>query len=70
MHTTAEAQLVLTDLPGWQRPIDPLTERMQGTVDASLEEIDAVLLVIDCRARIGAGIASSAGGSSGSASRS
>ncbi len=55
VHTTAEAQLVLTDLPGWQRPIDPLTERMQGTVDASLEEIDAVLLVVDCRARIGAG---------------
>ena len=55
VHTTDEAQLILTDLPGWQRPIDPLTERMQETVDASLEEIDAVLLVLDCRARIGAG---------------
>src|SRR6185436_2363440 len=53
--TTADAQLVLTDLPGWQRPIDPLTERMQGTVDAALDDIDGVLLVLDCRARIGAG---------------
>jgi GTP-binding protein Era len=55
VHTTDEAQLILTDLPGWQRPIDPLTERMQSTVDASLEEIDVVLLVVDCRAHIGAG---------------
>jgi GTP-binding protein Era len=55
VHTTDDAQLVLTDLPGWQKPIDPLTERMQGTVDAGLEEIDGVLLVLDCRARIGAG---------------
>jgi GTP-binding protein Era len=55
VHTTDEAQLILTDLPGWQRPIDPLTERMQSTVDASLEEIDDVLLVVDCRAHIGAG---------------
>ena len=30
-------QLVLTDLPGFQRPRDALTERMQRTVDASLE---------------------------------
>ena len=28
-------QLVLTDLPGFQRPRDALTERMQRTVDAS-----------------------------------
>lgn len=53
--TGDDAQLVLTDLPGWQRPIDTLTERMQNTVDASLEGIDAALLVVDCRARIGAG---------------
>jgi GTP-binding protein Era len=55
VHTTGDAQLVLTDLPGWQKPIDPLTERMQGTVDAGLEEIDGVLFVLDARARIGAG---------------
>ena len=48
-------QLALVDLPGFQRPIDPLTERMQQTVDASFEDLDAVLLVVDARARIGAG---------------
>ena len=48
-------QLVLADLPGFQRPRDPLTERMQRTVDQSLEEIDAVLLVLSARERIGAG---------------
>jgi GTPase len=55
VYTTDEAQLVLTDLPGWQRPIDTLTERMQGTVDAAIEGVDGVLLVLDARARIGAG---------------
>ena len=48
-------QLALVDLPGFQRPIDPLTERMQQTVDASFEDVDAVLFVLDARARIGAG---------------
>ena len=48
-------QLALVDLPGFQRPMDPLTERMQQTVDSSFEDVDAVLLVIDARARIGAG---------------
>ena len=38
-------QLVLVDLPGFQRPLDPLTERMQRTVDESFEDVDAVLLV-------------------------
>jgi GTP-binding protein Era len=48
-------QLVLADLPGFQRPRDPLTERMQRTVDRSLDELDAVLLVLSARERIGAG---------------
>jgi GTP-binding protein Era len=48
-------QLVLADLPGFQRPRDPLTERMQRTVDASFEDVDAVLFVVDARDRIGAG---------------
>jgi GTP-binding protein Era len=42
-------------MPGFQRPMDALTERMQETVDASFEDVDAVLLVVDARARIGAG---------------
>jgi GTP-binding protein Era len=48
-------QLVLVDLPGFQRPIDALTQRMQETVDTSIEDVDAVLLVVDARERIGAG---------------
>jgi GTP-binding protein Era len=48
-------QLALVDLPGFQRPMDPLTERMQETVDASFEDVDVVLLVVDARERIGAG---------------
>jgi GTPase len=48
-------QLVLADLPGFQRPLDPLTERMQKTVDAAFEEVDAVLFVLSARERIGAG---------------
>src|SRR6476619_6947194 len=48
-------QLVLVDLPGFQRPRDALTERMQGTVDAAFEDVDVVLFVVDCRDRIGAG---------------
>ncbi|HET6683084.1 MAG TPA: GTPase Era [Gaiella sp.] len=50
-----EWQLVLADLPGFQRPMDPLTERMQETVDSSFEGIDLVLLVLSARDRIGAG---------------
>jgi len=48
-------QLVLVDLPGFQRPIDALTERMQETVDSSFDDVDAVLLVVDARERIGTG---------------
>ncbi len=48
-------QLVLADLPGFQRPRDPLTERMQRTVDQSLEDVEAVLFVLSARERIGAG---------------
>jgi GTPase len=48
-------QLALVDMPGFQRPMDALTARMQATVDASFEDVDAVLLVVDARARIGAG---------------
>src|SRR5262245_26965882 len=48
-------QLVLADLPGFQRPIDALTERMQETVDSSFEDVDLVLLVVSARDRIGAG---------------
>ena len=48
-------QLVLADLPGFQRPLDPLTEHMQRTVDAAFEDVESVLLVLSARERIGAG---------------
>jgi GTP-binding protein Era len=48
-------QLVLVDLPGFQRPRDALTERMQRTVDTSFDEVDGVLFVLSARERIGAG---------------
>jgi GTP-binding protein Era len=48
-------QLALADLPGFQRPLDELTERMQRTVDSAFEEVEAVLFVLSARERIGAG---------------
>ena len=48
-------QLVLVDLPGFQRPLDAMTERMQRTVDHAFEDVDAVLFVLSARERIGAG---------------
>ncbi len=48
-------QLVLVDLPGFQRPRDAMTERMQRTVEQSLEDVDAVLFVLAADERIGGG---------------
>jgi GTP-binding protein Era len=48
-------QLVLVDLPGFQRPRDRMTEHMQQTVDRSLEDVDAVLFVLDASEASGGG---------------
>ena len=48
-------QLVLVDLPGVQRPRDPLTERMQRRMDTELRESDAVLFVLNGDQEIGPG---------------
>jgi GTP-binding protein Era len=48
-------QLILADLPGFQRPLDALTERMQRTVDAAFEDVEGVVFVLSARERIGAG---------------
>jgi GTPase len=48
-------QLVLVDLPGFQRPRDALTQRMQRTVDESLHDVDGFLFVLAADERIGAG---------------
>ena len=48
-------QLVLVDLPGFQRPRDPLTERMQRTVDDALDDVDGFLFVLAASEAIGRG---------------
>ena len=53
--TTPEWQLVLTDLPGVQRPRDTLTERMQRRVESELAEADIALLVLNAEQGVGPG---------------
>jgi GTPase len=53
--TGTEWQLVLVDLPGVQRPRDPLTERMQRRVESALSDSDAVLFVLNGEQTIGPG---------------
>jgi len=53
--TTGESQLVLVDLPGVQRPLDALTERMQRRVERELAESDAALFLINAEEGIGPG---------------
>jgi GTP-binding protein Era len=48
-------QLVMVDLPGFQKPFDRLTERMQRSVNETLADADATLLMLDARTPIGAG---------------
>jgi GTPase len=48
-------QLVMTDLPGVQRPRDALTERMQRRVEREIADSDAVLLVVNAEQGIGPG---------------
>jgi GTP-binding protein Era len=49
------AQLVLTDLPGVQRPLDALTQRMQRRVERELEETDVALMVLNAEQGVGPG---------------
>ena len=46
-------QLVLTDLPGVQRPRDALTQRMQQRVESELREADAALFVVNGEQGVG-----------------
>jgi GTP-binding protein Era len=46
-------QLVLTDLPGVQRPRDALTQRMQRRVESELAEADAALFVVNGEQGVG-----------------
>ncbi|MFL5908194.1 MAG: GTPase Era, partial [Solirubrobacterales bacterium] len=55
--TDSEAgwQLVMTDLPGVQRPRDALTERMQRRVEREIADSDVVLFVVNAEQGIGPG---------------
>jgi GTPase len=53
--SSPDAQIVLVDLPGVQRPRDPLTERMQRRVEAELSESDAALFVVNGEEGVGPG---------------
>jgi GTP-binding protein Era len=48
-------QLVLVDLPGFQKPFDRLTERMQRSVDETLQDADAVVLMLNGPEGVGPG---------------
>jgi GTP-binding protein Era len=49
----AGVQVVLTDLPGVQRPRDELTRRMQHRVEQELKEADAALFVLNADQGVG-----------------
>lgn len=48
-------QAVLLDLPGFQKPADGLTARMQATVDRNLEDCDAALFLLNAQEDVGGG---------------
>jgi len=50
-----DAQLVLVDLPGVQRPRDALTQRMQSRVERELGDADAALLMLNAEQGVGPG---------------
>ena len=53
--TREDWQLVLVDLPGVQRPRDPLTARMQRRMERELAESDAVLFMLNGDQKVGPG---------------
>jgi GTP-binding protein Era len=53
--TRDDAQLVLTDLPGVQKPLDALTSRMQRRVLQELDETDVALMVLNGEQGVGPG---------------
>ncbi len=53
--TADDTQLVLVDLPGVQRPRDPLTARMQKRMERELADSDAVLFMLNGDQQVGPG---------------
>lgn len=50
-----DAQVVFVDTPGLHRPRTALGERLNDAADASLTEVDAVVVVVDATAAVGPG---------------
>jgi GTP-binding protein Era len=55
VSTGTDWQLVMVDLPGVQKPRDPLTERMQRRMDMELRDSDVALFVVSGHEKIGPG---------------
>ena len=53
--TLEGCQIVLLDLPGFQKPFDSLTRRMQTAVDDALGEVDAALVLLNATETFGSG---------------
>lgn len=53
--TKGTHQLVLLDVPGFQKPMDSLTTRMQETVDTAFAEVDGILFVLNGKEKLGKG---------------
>jgi GTP-binding protein Era len=53
--TLEDCQIILLDLPGFQKPFDSLTRRMQTTVDDALGEVDAALVLLNATETFGPG---------------
>lgn len=53
--TDAAWQMVLVDLPGFQKPRDSLTERMQRRVERELADADCVLFLVNGEQGLGPG---------------
>jgi GTP-binding protein Era len=55
VHERGDCQIVLVDLPGVQRPRDPLTARMARRVQQELDGADATLLILNAEQGVGPG---------------
>ena len=53
--TTPEHQVVFTDTPGFHKPRTPLGHRLNETVAAAVEGVDAIVQVVDASAGLGRG---------------
>ncbi|GIQ68012.1 GTPase Era [Xylanibacillus composti] len=55
VYTTEDTQIVFLDTPGIHKPKSKLGHRMMQAAENALQEVDAILFVIDAAAGLGAG---------------